>query len=126
MDNSSLGSLGATPVQAIGAFMAVFVLLILALKLLQRWQPGHQRDASVRLLSVRRLGPRRELQTLRVGGEVHTLYRQDNALVLLKSEPWQAWADAADLPAGGQPARQPRLLALAAAAGERLRSGRKP
>jgi hypothetical protein len=107
--------------QIAGALIAVFALLMLGLRALQRWQPGLRRNGCARLLSVQRLGPRRELQRLLVGGTVHTLYRHDSAMVLLESEPMQ------DRPAGRIEAHRNdpaspggRLKALLAAAGGRV------
>jgi hypothetical protein len=111
------GDSGPALWQAGAALAAVLALLILVLRLLQRWQPGQRGDAAVRLLANRRLGPRRELQVLRVGDEVHTLYRQEGAMVLLKTESWESWSRArvaAPVPPRGL---APRLLALAARAG---------
>lgn len=79
--------------QMAGAMAVVFALLMLVLKGLQRWRPGMRRDRDVRLLSVHRLGPKRELQRLRVGDVVHTLYRQEGAMVQLGSEPWTPACD---------------------------------
>lgn len=105
---------------SLGAAAAVLMLLVLALRALQRWQPGQGVDARVRLLEVRRLGPRRELQVLRVGDVVHTLYRQEGAMVVLKSEPFAA--PAAETVHGEAATRWPtRLRAMAAAVGGRPR-----
>jgi hypothetical protein len=109
------GDTGPALWQAAAALAAVLALLILVLRLLQRWQPGQQGDAAVRLLANRRLGPRRELQVLRVGDEVHTLYRQEGAMVRLKTESWANWSRAHA--AAPQDGLAPRLRALAARAG---------
>lgn len=110
------GETGPALWQAGAALAAVLGLLVLVLRLLQRWQPGQRSDAEVCLLATRRLGPRRDLQVLRVGDEVHTLYRQEGALVLLKTESYAAWSRtaASEPPAGGL---APRLRALVAIAG---------
>ena len=80
--------------QAAGALLAVFALLILVLRLLGRWQAGGRRR-DVRLLSVVALGRGRELQILRLRDQVHYVYRQDGGLVLLESESYAAYRDAA-------------------------------
>ncbi len=111
---------GASAGQVIGGLAIVLALLLLALRALQRWRPDRGADAAVRLLSVRRLGPRRELQELRVGDAVHTIYRHEAAMVLLQSEPWSDHV--ARRGAAGQPTparRRPPLKAWLAAAGGR-------
>jgi len=118
--------LGPSLWQVAGALAAVLGLLVLALRGLQRLQGGRGADAGVRLLSVRRLGPRREIQRLRVGDTVHTIYRHDGAMVVLEQGPWRE--DAAPGAAIGAPAAtaqprwQARLQALMAAAGGASRS----
>ena len=100
------------------ALVAVLALLVVVLKFLQRWQRTDGTGADVRVLSVRRLGPRRELQVLRVGDEVHTLYRHEAAMVLLKTESLAGHQTAAATVA--TPALPPlhrRLRALVGAAG---------
>ena len=100
------------------ALLAVLALLVVVLKFLQRWQRTDGAGADVRLLSVRRLGPRRELQTLRVGNEVHTLYRHEAAMVLLKTESLAGERAAADPDAvPASPPLHRRLRALVGAAG---------
>jgi hypothetical protein len=75
--------------QTVGGSLVVFVLLLLCLRLLSRWyRPGRHGQAS--LLAVWSLGPRREIQILRLQDDVHYIYRHENALVLLKR---QAHAD---------------------------------
>jgi len=68
------------------AMVTVLALLILALKFLGRLQNGRGAQDSVRLLKVRRLGPKRDLETLRVDDEVFTIYRHDGGMVLLRRE----------------------------------------
>jgi hypothetical protein len=105
--------------QVAAALVAVLGLLVAVLRLLQRWQGRVAGNAEVRLVSVRRLGPRRELQVLRVGARIHTIYRHESAMVLLASE------DAADHADGGAegeasataPGLARRVRALVAAAG---------
>ena len=111
---------GAGLWQAGIALAAVLGLLIVVLKLLKRLQTGTG-DASVRVLGVQRLGPRRELQQLRVGDDVHTIYRHEGAMVVLKTEDLGAWQ--ATRPQTGAAPLQigKKLRALAAAAGGRTR-----
>jgi flagellar biogenesis protein FliO len=101
------------------AMAAVLGLLIATLKFLQRWQQGTAQDDGVQLVSVRRLGPKRELQTLRVGDQVHTVYRHDGAMVLLQTAAWQpAVAPGQDGVADRAVGLTRTLRTLAAAAGE--------
>lgn len=84
--------------QTAGGLLIVFGLLVVFLKLLGR---VHRRASHGRaeVLSVWNLGPRREVQILRLDDEVHTIYRHDGAMVTLKREPlaaWQATAQSAD------------------------------
>jgi flagellar biogenesis protein FliO len=72
--------------QTLGGLLVVFGLLLLCLKILGKWnrRQGGGRDASV--LTVWPLGPKREIQVLRLGDDVHFIYRHDNAMVLLKQQ----------------------------------------
>jgi len=121
MDLGLQGSTGPAAWQVFAALAGVLALLVLFLRGLQRWQPGQRQDARVRLLSVQRLGPRRELQVLRVGDEVHTLYRQEGAMVVLGSRSWDSWSAVQDTVAAPAINWKPRLRALVAAAGGRPR-----
>ena len=117
MDGATMAG-GPSLWQVGGALVAVFALLIVVLKFLQRWQRSDGAGADARVLSVRRLGPRRELQVLRVGDEVHTLYRHEAAMVLLKTE--SLAGHQAAVATGTTPATPPlhrRLRALVGAAG---------
>lgn len=113
-------STGAMPSfwQVAAALVAVLGLLVLALKALRRLQP-HGAGDHARLLQVRRLGPKRDLEVLRVDDEVYTIYRHDGGLVLLRREACARW-DARQPEAPAAPAARAlgrRLLALAAAGG---------
>ncbi len=77
---------GATWWQTMGGLAAVFGLLMLSLKLLGKWN-RRQGSAEASLVTVWPLGPRREIQVLRLGDEVHFIYRHENAMVLLKQQP---------------------------------------
>ena len=72
--------------QTLGGLAAVFGLLLLSMKLLGKWnRRSGGSDSS--LLTVWHLGPKREIQLLRLGEEVHYIYRHDGAMVVLKAEP---------------------------------------
>jgi len=82
----------------IGAFVAVFALLIAFLKILGRLQRGRG-GAEASLLRVHPLGPRRGVDVLRCGETVYTLYRNEQSMVLLDSEPFDPARHAAAPPA---------------------------
>lgn len=97
-----LASSGATTApglawwQAVGGTLAVFALLLLFLRFLARWQRApRQRQAA--LLAVVPLGPRREIEVLRLRDRVHYLYRHEGALVSLASESWTDYENAEPL-----------------------------
>ena len=92
--------------QAIGATLLVLALLVLLLKLLQRLQrPSAAGPASVE--TIMPLGPRREIEVIRLGDRVHYVYRREGALAVLREEsledfrasapeapadaPWRGW-----------------------------------
>jgi hypothetical protein len=99
--------------QVVGGLAAVFGLLIVFLKFLARL-PQAGGNARTGMLAVWAVGPRREVQVLRLQDEVHYLYRHDNALVHLRTEPlaaWQATRPQAEAPGeAGLPARLRDLL----------------
>jgi hypothetical protein len=72
--------------QTVGGLVAVFGLLLLFLKLLGKWN-RRSGGADTSLMTVWHLGPKREIQVLRLGDEVHYVYRHDGAMVTLRSEP---------------------------------------
>lgn len=76
--------------QSLGGLALVFGLLILSLKLLGRFNRRHS-PGQTSLLTVWHLGPKREIQVLRLADEVHYIYRHEGAMVLLKKETWQQW-----------------------------------
>lgn len=82
----ALASGGSSWWQTLGGFVAVFGLLMLSLKLLSKWN-RRQGSAEASLLTVWALGPKREIQVLRLGDEVHFIYRHESAMVLLKQSP---------------------------------------
>ena len=76
--------------QSIGGLVVVFGLLIVSLKLMGRFNRRNQNEET-QLLTVWHLGPRREIQVLRLGQEVHYIYRHEGAMVILKQEPYSQW-----------------------------------
>ncbi len=72
--------------QTVGGLVAVFGLLMLSLKLLGKWnRRSGGSDSS--LLTVWHLGPKREIQVLKLGDQVHYIYRHDGSMVVLETEP---------------------------------------
>lgn len=71
--------------QTIGGLVLVFGLLVVSLKLLGRFN-RRSGAAETGVLTVWHLGPKREIQVLRLGDQVHYVYRHDGAMVTLKSE----------------------------------------
>jgi len=81
--------------QTVGGLVAVFGLLILCLRLLGRFQ-RRQSSGRASVLTVWPLGPKREIQVLRLGDAVHYVYRHDGAMVVLDRDAladWQARAE---------------------------------
>ncbi len=74
---------GGSWLQTIGGLLVVFALLILSLKFLGRFNRLRGRSEA-EVLNVWNLGPRREIQVLRLQDEVHFIYRHDGAMVPLK------------------------------------------
>ncbi len=71
--------------QALGGMAVVFGLLLLFLKLLGKLnKKGAAADTSV--VAVWPLGPKREIQVLRLGDMVHYIYRHEGSMVVLKEE----------------------------------------
>ena len=71
--------------RTIGGLAVVFGLLFLCLKLVTRY--GRKSGAAqARVLAVWHLGPKREIQVLRLGEDVSYVYRHENAMVLLRQE----------------------------------------
>jgi len=73
--------------QSLGGLMAVLALLVVFLKLLGRVNRRMSGDQAS-IVKVWPLGPRREIQVLRLGEEVHFIYRHDGAMVLLQQQPY--------------------------------------
>jgi len=72
--------------QTVGGLVAVFGLLLVSLKLLGKWN-RRTGGKETSLLAVWHLGPKREIQVLRLGDQVHYVYRHDGAMVALRTEP---------------------------------------
>lgn len=90
--------------QTVGGLAAVFGLLLVSLKLLGKWN-NRSRGSDSSLLTVWHLGPKREIQVLRLGDQVHYIYRHDGAMVVLQTEPVTDFeskrADQGSGPSGG-------------------------
>ncbi len=72
--------------QAFAGMAVVFGLLMLFLRLLGRLNKARGSvDSS--LVAVWPMGPKREIQVLRLGDNVHYIYRYDGSMVVLKDEP---------------------------------------
>lgn len=86
LDTSSLGLNSQGSIwQAIGGMAVVFGLLLLFLKLLGKLnRRGASNDTAV--VAVWPLGPKREIQVLRLGEMVHYIYRHEGSMVVLKEE----------------------------------------
>ena len=76
--------------QSLGGLVLVFGLLLLCMRLLGRLQRSTS-PSPAKLLAVWSVGPKREIQVLRLADEVHYIYRHDGAMVLLKHEDLAAW-----------------------------------
>ncbi len=86
LDTSNMGFNSQGSIwQAIGGMAVVFGLLLLFLKLLGKLnRKGGTEDTSV--VAVWHLGPKREIQVLRLGEMVHYIYRHEGSMVVLKEE----------------------------------------
>lgn len=84
------GGQGASLWQTAGGLLAVFCLLIVSLKFLGKWQ-RRSSQSKASMVTVWNIGPRREIQVLRMEDEVHYIYRHDGAMVLLKNVPNSVW-----------------------------------
>jgi flagellar biogenesis protein FliO len=96
------GDAGVSWWQTLGGLIAVFGLLVISLRLLRRFQRRQGGDRAG-LVAAWSLGPKREIQVLRLGETVHYVYRHDGAMVVLEQEPladWQTRAAANPAPPG--------------------------
>jgi len=97
--------------QSLGGLAVVFGLLLLCLKVLGRFNRPRG-NANAALLAVWPLGPKREIQILRLENEVHYIYKHEGSLVLLKQESLAEWerANVADSTERSVPGRISGLL----------------
>ena len=102
------GGQGISLWQTAGGLLAVFGLLVVSLKFLGKWQRRSGQGQAL-LLAVWNLGPRREIQVLRLEDEAHYIYRHDGAMVLLKKTPYSAWESSQTV--SESPETNPRNLA---------------
>lgn len=91
--SETLQNTGPSWWQAVGALVAVLALLLICLRLLSRWQRPPGRDEAA-LVAVWPLGPRREIQIVRLRDEVHYVYRHEGGLVVLDRESWDRYRTA--------------------------------
>jgi hypothetical protein len=112
LETAALTGGGGSWWRMIGGLIVVFGLLFLCLKLLSRYGSGRNGAPQARVLAVWHLGPRREVQVLRLGDEVSYLYRHESAMVMLRQESWEDYrrehGDSAV--AGATPATMPAAL----------------
>ncbi len=101
LDTSSLQAAGGGWWRTVGGLAVVFGLLFLSLKLLGRYGRRQGGAEPARLVTVWHLGARREIQVLRLGADVSYVYRHENAMVLLRQEPWEAYVREHGAPATG-------------------------
>ena len=71
--------------QTVGGLVVVFGLLVVSLKMLGKWNK-RTANAESSLMSVWHLGPKKEIQVLRLADQVHYIYRHDGAMVVLQTE----------------------------------------
>jgi len=71
--------------QTLGGLAVVFGLLLVSLKLLGRWN-RRTGAAETSLLTIWNLGPKKEIQVLRLEDQVHYIYRHDGAMVVLQTK----------------------------------------
>jgi len=83
---TTFGGSGVSWWQTMGGLIAVFGLLMVSLKFLGKMN-RRSGESAANVLTVWQLGPKREIQVLRLGDEVHYIYRHESAMVLLKQEP---------------------------------------
>ncbi len=77
--------------QTMGGLLVVFGLLFLTLKLLGKINNNRSGSHKASILAVWNLGPKREIQVLQLGDEVHYIYRHDGAMVPLKMQAVADW-----------------------------------
>ena len=72
----------------LGALLVVLALLVLGLKLLQRWLGARAAAGPAGLLAAHRLGPGRTVDLVRWRDTVYVVYRTEGAALLLEREPF--------------------------------------
>ena len=72
----------------VGALVVVLALLLLGLRLLQRWLGARAGSGPAGLLAVHRLGPSRSVDMVRWRDQVYVVYRGEGAALLLEREPF--------------------------------------
>ncbi len=77
--------------QTMGGLLVVFGLLFVTLKFLGKINKNRTGGGQASLLAVWNLGPKREIQVLQLGDEVHYIYRHDGAMVPLKMQSLADW-----------------------------------
>ncbi|MFO7653889.1 MAG: flagellar biosynthetic protein FliO [Candidatus Krumholzibacteriia bacterium] len=97
--------------RAMAGMAVVFGLLVICLRLLRRW-PGARGSGAARVEAIWPLGPRREIHVVRLGDEIHYVYRNEQGLALLRREPWEAYRAARPVETGptGRPVAGARSL----------------
>ncbi len=98
------GGAGFSWWQTLGGMAVVFALLLVCLKLLGRLH-GSGGRAEAAVVTVWSLGPKREIQVVRLRDEVHYIYRHESGLVVLEHESYDEFRAA--FPDASRPAQQP-------------------
>lgn len=70
--------------KAFGAFVIVMVLLLLCLKMLQKLNAGRKSAAGTVIYSTS-AGPGRSIEHIQTADNVHVIYKNDGAMVVLES-----------------------------------------
>lgn len=100
--------------QTIGGLLVVFGLLLLSLRLLGRFNK-RRAVGNAALLKVWQLGPKREIQVLRLFDTVHYIYRHEGGLVQLQQQSLTAFEESGT--AAGEPGDGDKKRVLGAASG---------
>lgn len=87
--------------QTVGGLVVVFGLLLVSLKLLGKWNKRTMNSESS-LLGIWHLGPKKEIQLLRLADQVHYIYRHDGAMVVLQTERLGDYEKKQDKPGPGK------------------------
>ena len=87
--------------QTVGGLVVVFGLLVVSLKMLGKWNK-RSGNAESSLLTIWHLGPKKEIQVLRLEDQVHYIYRHDGAMVVLQTERLADFESKQDQPGTGK------------------------